>query len=137
MSHTTVSRTINARINLVFNTAANITEFSKALPHIVKVEFLTNRQPGVGTKFLETRLFRGKEMTTELEVTEYVENERCRIVSDTHGNIWDSVMTVKPQDDKTVLTLTMDAITKNIFNKVINSFIGGMLKKQWRKILTV
>ena len=64
MSRTTVSRTIDAPIERVFNAVADITEFSKALPHIVNVEFLTDSRLGVGTRFRETRLMRGKEAIT-------------------------------------------------------------------------
>ena len=37
------------------------------------------------------------EATTELEVTEYVENDHVRMVADSHGTIWDTVFSVKEQ----------------------------------------
>ena len=135
MSRTTVSKTINAPLDLVFKTVADINEYSKVQPHIVKVEFLSGIKLGAGTRFRETRLMKGKEVTTELEVIEYVENDRCRIVSNTHGTIWDSIMTVKQVDGFTLLTLTMDANTKGIINKIIKYMISGMLKKAIEKDL--
>jgi hypothetical protein len=135
MPRTTVSTTINAPLDLVFRTVADINEYSKVQPHIVKVEFLSDIKLGVGARFRETRLMKGKEVTTELEVIEYVEDDRCRIVSDTHGTIWDSVMTVKQIDGLTLLTLTMDANTKSIINKIINFMISGMIKKAIEKDL--
>ena len=42
------------------------------MPDVVKIEMLSDTTSGVGTRFLETRLMRGKEATTELEVTEYL-----------------------------------------------------------------
>ena len=81
MSRITVTRTIDAPIDLVFQTVADERRLSQALPHIVKVEFLSDVKAGVGTRFRETRLMNGKEATTELEVTEFVENERVRLVS--------------------------------------------------------
>ncbi|MHC4817139.1 MAG: SRPBCC family protein, partial [Planctomycetota bacterium] len=96
MGRTTVSRTIEAPIETVFDTVAHIENFSKAIPDIVNVEFLSDVRSGVGTHFRETRRMRGKEVSVELAVTEYVENDHIRIVSDTHGTVWDTVFTVEP-----------------------------------------
>ena len=41
MPRMTVTRTIDAPVDLVFNTVADISQFSQAIPHIVNVEFLT------------------------------------------------------------------------------------------------
>ena len=48
---------------------------------------------------------KGVEASTELEVTEYVENDRVRI----GGAVWDTVFTVSPAAGRTELTMTMDA----------------------------
>ena len=88
MSRTTVRRTIDAPADFVFRTVAEIDNYSKAIPHIVNVEFLSDVRSGVGSRFRETRLMMGREASTILEVTEYVENERVRIVSDEGGTIW-------------------------------------------------
>lgn len=52
---------------------------------------------------------KGVEASTELEVTEYVENDRVRIVSEAGGAVWDTVFTVSPAAGRTELTMTMDA----------------------------
>ena len=109
MSRTTVRRTIDAPVDFVFNTVAEIDNFSKAIPHIADVEFLSDVKRGVGSRFRETRLMMGREASTVLEVTEYVENERVRLVSDEGGTVWDSVFSVRPADGGTELTLAMDA----------------------------
>lgn len=82
MSQTTAVRHIDAPIERVFSTVAHIENFAKAVPQIVATEFLTDVTSGVGTRFRETRLMHGRETTTVLEVTEYAENERVRIVAD-------------------------------------------------------
>jgi hypothetical protein len=66
-----VSSSIAAPIDVVFSTVAAINQFSRAIPHIVKVEFLSEVRAGVGTRFGETRLMGGREAATELEVTEW------------------------------------------------------------------
>ena len=65
----------------------------------------------------------------ELEVTEYVENDRVRIVADTHGSVWDSVFTVSPVEGGTRLDLVMEATARDIKAKMANTLMKGMLQK--------
>ena len=130
MSRIIVTRIINAPIDFVFKTVADINRFSKALPHIVKVEFLSEVKSGVGTRFRETRLMNGKEAKTELEVTEFVENDRVRLVAaDSQGTIWDTVFAVKAENGRTLLTMTMDAKAQKWLAKIFVSTIRGMIKR--------
>ena len=129
MTRTIITRNINAPIALVFKTVADIGEFSKAIPHIVKVEYLSKITSGVGTRFRETRLMKGKETPTELEVTEYVENERVRLVADSHGTVWDTIFTVTREGDHTKLTMTMDARSSRLITRIVVFMISGMVKK--------
>jgi carbon monoxide dehydrogenase subunit G len=71
----------------------------------------------------------GRESATELEVTEYVQNDRVRMVADQGGTIWDTVFVVKPTESGTELTLTMDAKAYKFAAKLINPLIKGMVKK--------
>lgn len=117
MTQFTATRSINAPIDLVFKTVSDINNFSKAIPDIINVEFLSDVKSGIGTRFRETRLMNGKEAMTELEVTEFVENGHVRMVTDSHGAVWDSVFTVKRVDGHTELTLVMDARPHKIHAK--------------------
>ena len=130
MGRTIVSRTIEAPIGTVFDTVAHIENFSKAVPHITKVEFLSDVRTGIGTRFRETRLMGRREATTELEVTEYVKNDHVRMVTDTHGTVWDTVFTVKPAPSGGVeLTMVMDANAHKLMSKIMNPLIKGMIRK--------
>lgn len=129
MSRTTVVRTIDAPLAQVFETVAHIDNFAKAVPDIVGIEFISQVTSGVGTRFRETRRMRGKETTTELEVTEYVENDRVRIVADAGGTIWDTVFEVAPESDQVRLMVTMDAKAYKLVSKLVNPLIKGFVKK--------
>ena len=94
MTRTRIVRTIDAPVEVVFGAVADASNFSKAVPDIVRVEFLGGSRVGVGTRFRETRVMRGREASTVLEVTEYVRNERVRMVADAGGTVWDSLFTV-------------------------------------------
>ena len=129
MATTTVSRIIRAPIEKVFDTIAHIESFSKALPNIVSVEFLSEQRKGVGTRFRETRLMGKRKASTELEVTEYVENERIRLVSDQGGTIWDTVFTVQPAAEGVELKMVMDANAYRVLAKLLNPLIKGMIAR--------
>ncbi|MEM7481920.1 MAG: SRPBCC family protein [Acidobacteriota bacterium] len=130
MTTMTDSRTIQAPQKLVFRTVSEIDHFSQAVPHITEVEFLTEERSGVGTRFRETRLMKGREATTELEVAEYQPPERVRMVADSHGTVWDSVFTVHPEGDSaSVLTLTMEGRPHKLLARIVNPLIAGAVKR--------
>ncbi len=100
------------------------------MPNIVSVSFLTEQHKGVGTRFRETRLMGKRKASTELEVTEYVENERIRLVSDQGGTIWDTVFTVQPAPAGGVeLKMVMDANAYKLAAKFFNPLIKGVIRK--------
>lgn len=129
MKPITATRSIRAPAAKVFQTVADVRNFSKAVPHVIGIEFLTEQQSGVGTRFRETRLMDGREVHTELEVTEFVENERARLVSDAGGTIWDTVFTIKPDDGCVELQLVMDIRPYRLPARLFIPLIRGKVVK--------
>lgn len=123
-----VKRTIDAPLELVFATVANIANFSKALPHITRYEFLSEITKGVGTRFHEVRTFNDQETITELEVTEYVENEKICLVANGNGTIWDTTFAVKTEFGRTILTVTLDAKAYEWKARLINPLVRKVYK---------
>ena len=132
---TTVTRLIKAPVELVFDVISDIGNFSRAVPAIISTEFIGDLKHGVGTRFRETRSMQGREMTVELEVTEFVKNKHIRIISDTNGTLWDSVFTVRPDGEFTELNLIMEAKTDRFFSKIINKVMSGVITKAVEKDL--
>jgi len=129
MPKLSAARKINAPVEKVFDVVAHIDNFSKAVPHITDVEYLTEQHQGVGTKFKETRVTRGREASTELEVTEYVDNERVRMVSDTGGAVWDTVFQMRSVDGGTQLGMIMDARPHTLLARITTPMFKGMITK--------
>jgi len=130
MARIVISRSIDAPLDIVFNTVADVREMSKALPHVVKFEFLSEIKSGIGTRFRETRLMNGKEAKTELDLTEFVPDKRVRLVADDkHGTVWATLFTVDSERGKTLLTITMDANSYKWLAGVFVFFIMGMVKR--------
>lgn len=129
MPHISATRVIAADAAAVFDAVAHIEKFKEVVPHITKVEFLTEQKRGVGTKFKETRLMGKREGTTELEVTEYVPDERIRLVSDAGGTIWDTLFTVQPHERGCELRMQMDARPYKLAAKLSTKMIMGFVQK--------
>ena len=124
-----VTRYIQAPLPLVFLRISDVRRFEEINESVTKIEFLTEQQSGVGTRFKETRLMKGREATTTLELTEYVENEHVRFVSDEGGTIWDTVMRVTENDGKTELSMVMDAKPYKFMARIITPLIKGMVSR--------
>lgn len=125
----TARRTIDAPIGKVFDTVAHIKNFSEAIPHITRVEFLTDHHRGVGARFRETRVMRGREATTDLEVTEYIENHTVRLVSDSGGTTWDTVFRVRDVGGSTELLIPMTVEPHTLMAKLVTPLVKGMVGK--------
>jgi len=133
MSKISVTTNIDAPVEKVFQTVADIRNFSKAVPEIVDIEMLSEVTAGKGTHFRETREINGREASTELEVTEYVENKHIRLVADSHGTVWDSVFTVSEADGRTELKLVMEAKPYKLLSRLMNLFMKGFMRKALQK----
>lgn len=129
MSRVTVHTQINAPVDQVFDTIAHIENFAKAVPHIVSTEFLGDTRSGVGTRFRETRRMGKREVSNELEVTEYVANDRVRIVTDSHGAIWDTLFSVQERDGGTELAMVMDGRPYTFLQRLLVPLMSGMVRK--------
>lgn len=81
----------------MFDTVAHIERYREAVADIVKIEFLSEQKEGVGTRFRETRLMKGREASADLEVTEYESSRHVRLVADSHGTVWDCVFQLRNQ----------------------------------------
>ena len=129
MSEIVITRMIEAPPDRVFSTVADIRNYANAVPAITEVDILTEQETGVGTRFRESRWMKNREVTTELEVTEYVENERVRLIADSHGAVWDSVFTVRPAQGGTELVLTMESRAAGFIPRALNWLMSGMYRK--------
>ena len=128
MAHTIqASRRIRADQNAVFDVIGDCRNYADAVPHIAEVTILSEIQRGVGLRFRETRVMKGKSATSDLEVTEFDPPERIRRVSDMHGTVWDSVFSLRSDGDTTTLTLTMEATPRTLMAKIMTPLAMKMV----------
>jgi uncharacterized protein YndB with AHSA1/START domain len=114
-----IVRTIHAPVAAVFDTVADPAHFADAIGGVTKLEFLSATKSGAGTRFRQSRVINGKEMTLDFDVTEYVPNQRVRIVNEVHGTRWDSLITLTPSNAFTTLTMRMDTETRPLIPRLL------------------
>ncbi len=130
MSRTEVQRTIAAPPDVVFAAVADVQHFSRAVDDIERVEFVSEIRAGLGTRFRETRVMRGREATVELEITEFAPPERVRFLSEAGGVQWDSVFEVEAAGDgSTRLALVMEATPLTFAARLLVPLMRGMVRK--------
>lgn len=132
-------RQVWAPLHLVFQTLSRVEEFKEAIPAITEIEFLTPHHNGLGARFCETRIMNGKAATTELEVAEFVENDRVRMLASAGGTLWDTLFTVSSSAEvldefsvvssPTTITMTMDATPTHFWAKIMVPMILPMVAK--------
>jgi len=81
------------------------------------------------TRFRETRVMKGREASTVLEVTEYESPRRIRLVSDEGGTIWDTVFTVAENESGSTLTMVMDARPHKFLARIMTPLMHRMVAK--------
>lgn len=128
MSRIVITRTIDAPADFVFETVADIEKFADVIPEIVSVDFLTEQRTGVGTRFRETRLIRGRKSSTDLEVKEFEAHRRIRLVADSHGTIWDTVFVVSESGGRTTLEMTMEATPHRLLTRLLNPLMRKAIR---------
>lgn len=119
------TRQIDAPVETVFRTLSTPEEYTKAVPEICKLEFLSDQRSGPGTRFNETRMMCGKECANVLEIAEQKENESIRMVSEAGGAVWDTTFTVSERDGGTQMTMVMDAVPQNAAAKLMAPMFMG------------
>jgi uncharacterized membrane protein len=129
MARIETRRTIRAPREELFDTTAHIEEYAEVIPHITKVEFLTDQRVGVGTRFKETRQMGRRSATTELEVAEYERPDRVRMVSDAGGTMWDTTFTYTSTQAGTDVHLVMDIRPHTFLARIVTPFIKGSVGK--------
>lgn len=129
MTKTIVTKTIKAPPEVIFRALSDVALLPRVIPEVVKTELLSATKTGVGTRFRETRMTNGREMETVLEVTEFVQDERIRMVADSHGTVWDSVFTLKTDGWRTELQLVMEAKGYRLMAKIMNLLFQSLYRR--------
>lgn len=112
MPTVTVSNQIAAPVEKVFSLFTDIERAAKHVKGIKKIEMLTPREFGLGSRWLETREVLGRLDTAEMEVTSFEKNRTYTISHHKGGQrigaSIDTVFSFEPSGDGTKVTIEFD-----------------------------
>jgi hypothetical protein len=131
----TVSQSIHASPALVFEVVATPEVYGQAIPAIVRTDLLSSTTHGVGTRFRSVRIWKKRETSTDLEITEFVLNSRVRMIAESNSTVWDTTYIVTPHEDHSDLTITMAARSDHAGRRLLNFLIRGMMAAALRQDL--
>ena len=122
-----IAKIIAAAADQVFTTVSDPERYAEAIEGVVSVEVLSDSKSGVGARFRQTRLINKKELVTDIEVTEFVENSRIQFRSESSGCRWDTAFSLGAAPWPSELTITMDASAYKLEPTPINLHVMGLV----------
>jgi uncharacterized membrane protein len=133
-----VSETINAPIDRVFQIASNIPNAAETIEGITEIETLQQAPPapnnnGIvakGYAWRETRIMFGKKATEDMTISEWTPPTLYSVEARSHGTHYLSHLTFEPIDDNTTrMTMTFNATPESFMARVMMKVFAFMTKK--------
>lgn len=140
-SSVTVSRTVAAPVETVWDVATDLEAMPGTMSAIARAEILAGGDPfDVGTRWRETRVMMRREATEEMTVTQAARPSTYTVEAENHGVHYVSTFTFTPLGaDRTEVTLTFSGEPtkpQNPLARAMGRFGLKMVKKELEKDLT-
>jgi uncharacterized protein YndB with AHSA1/START domain len=101
----------------------------KVVPSVTSMVKLTEGPVGIGTRYRETRLMKGEEHQTELEIVEYEPVQKYAMKNETHGIETVYWYTFHPEENGTRVDLVCE-VKGSGAKKLIVPVVVSVLKKE-------
>ena len=128
-----VSTFVSAPIESVFNIYTDLENIAERVSAITKLEILTEGPFGKGTRWRETRVVMKKAATEEMTVTSLDPPNGYTVESRSHGMLYETHFTFKPESDGTRVTWgfngTPQTFGARLSAPIFALFFNGMMKK--------
>ncbi|CEG29273.1 Polyketide cyclase / dehydrase and lipid transport [Bacillus sp. B-jedd] len=118
-------------VEVVFKYVASMENMPEIMPNVVNIDKRGLGQLKSGDKVVETRMIRGRETESELEITAFEENKLFAYKSETNGLqsvYWYSFEEV--EEGRTRASFKADIKTTGIVMGLTKRFIVNMLKRE-------
>lgn len=128
----TFHRTVNAPVAEVFQVYSDFRNAATRVDGIERIEILTGESIGVGTRFKETRTMFGRSSTEEMEITEFVPDQKYTVVAHSCGAHFQTVFQFQPHGDNTILDVELTTRNISWFAKLMSPLgflMAGTMKK--------
>lgn len=127
-----LSKQVNAPPEVVFSVASDLANAAEYVQGIERIELLTPKPIGVGTKWRETRKMMGQETTETLEITAFNPPQSYTVEANSCGSHFASTFRFAPEANGTRVELEINCRADSFFAKMMSPFSGmmvGMMKK--------
>jgi carbon monoxide dehydrogenase subunit G len=130
MKPVTVSATIAADPDRVYEAIVDIERLTETSPATLSVTFLSEKRSGPGTRYRETRRMGKTSRDFDLELAECDAQRRtARFISEMEGTVWDTTMKVLPSGGGSYVEFTMAAQTTSKLKSLLFSGMRPMFRK--------
>lgn len=121
---------IDRPVDTVFQWTTNMEKSPEIMTHVEKVEKITPGPVEKGTRYHEVRNLGGRRVQSELEVIDYIPNERYSVTSEQNGVRITFTYTFKPEGDGTYVTFDGDVQTAGLARSLFKGMIVRMIAKE-------
>ncbi|MEN0019950.1 MAG: SRPBCC family protein [Planctomycetota bacterium] len=141
MAVISVSRMIHASPSAVFDRVAAVDTWADSIGAITKIEVLTDGPIGVGTRFRETRVMFGREVSEEMTLAELerpTASQPGRMVLEarSHGSFYRTVKTFRDAGSgQTEYAMEFNAKPEGLMARVLGAVLMPIMKKSVCKAL--
>jgi len=121
---------IRKPVEEVFNYAVNLENAPKFMPFVKKTVKSTNEPIQKGSKFIETRMIRGKETKAELELTEFNPNHSYTVVNAANGLVTTYHYIFEEIEEGTQAEMQVTVNPKGLFSFLTKKALVNIIKKE-------
>jgi len=135
MSNFTLTKRVEAPVEVVFDVATDLTHAAEHIRGIEKIELLTPGPVGVGTRWRETRRMMGREATETLEIKRFNVPNNYTVGCESCGCYFETTFGFIGRANGTDVTLDVRSQTLTLFAKIMSPIGNLMMGKTMRKLL--
>jgi len=135
MSTLTVSTTVAAPRERVFEDFTELEKAAERIPDITNLEILSEGPFGKGTRWRETRVFMKKEATEEMEVTGFDPPNSYTVEASSHGMRYETLFEFLGEGNETTVRWTFTGTPISFGAKLTAPLFGWMMKGVMKKCM--
>ncbi|MEN8702079.1 SRPBCC family protein [Bacillus infantis] len=114
----------------VFQYATNPDNAPEIMPNVVKMEKATDGPIGPSTRFIETRMIRGKKVKAEIEYTQFEQDKSYTAKSNSNGLVVTYDYTFTEIDEGTQVELEANIHTSGFIMSLTRPMLVKIIKKE-------
>ncbi|GLB59134.1 SRPBCC family protein [Cytobacillus sp. NCCP-133] len=124
------SEIINKPVHEVFDYMVKMENVPELMPYVLKVEKQTKGEIGKGTRFLETRMIRGKKINADIEIIDFEKDRTYTTRSNANGLITEYKYDFHQIEEGTQVEMQANVQTSGLVARLTKRFIVNIVKQE-------